>query len=202
MWAEELGRMKEHVQFAVMTGDLGYAGVENAHEMFASVADYTQKFPVPLLHTVGNHDVVGIHSADWKKPTEIHGNGAYTKYLGPIRWSFSRAGIHFVGLDWAYIDPKNGHAEMGVPDVSTAWLRQDLKRQKPGTRTFLFLHQPWSPTNAFWDVLVEHKVELVLGGHSHRNLDMSHRGDHGPHDHEPAWTLPLGDHFRGRARSD
>lgn len=176
MWAEEIGRMKKQVSFAVMTGDLGYAGTENAHKMFASVAEYTRKFPVPLFHTVGNHDVVGIHSADWKKPTEIHGNGAYTKFLGPIRWSFNRAGVHFVGIDWALIDPKNGEAEVGVPDVATDWLRKDLELQKPGTRTFLFLHQPWSPTNAFWDVLVNHKVELVLGGHSHRNLDMSQRG--------------------------
>ncbi len=144
--------------------------------MFASVADYTRKFPVPLFHTIGNHDVVGIHSTEWKNQSEIHGNGAFTKYLGPVRWSFTYAGVHFVGLDWALIDPKEGTAELGVPDVATEWLRRDLLRQKPGTRAFVFLHQPWSPTDAFWDVLVEHKVEIVLGGHSHRNVDMSRRG--------------------------
>lgn len=176
LWAQEIGRMKEQVRFAVMTGDLGYADPGNAHEMFSGVADYTRKFPIPLFHTIGNHDVVGMHSPDWKKQGELHGNGAYTKFLGPIRWSFSHAGIHFVGLDWALIDPQTGHAEVGVPEVATSWLRQDLLRQAPGTRTFLFLHQPWSPTSAFWDALVEHEVELVMGGHSHRNLDMSQRG--------------------------
>lgn len=176
MWGEEIRRMGSSVDFAVMTGDLGYAYPHTALEMFTSIASYTQKFPVPLFHTIGNHDVVGIHSADWKKQTEMDGNGAYTKFLGPIRWSFNYAGVHIVGIDWAVIDEKKGTLELGVPDVATNWLKQEFARQEPGTRTFLFIHSQWSPTPPFWDLLAEKQPELMLAGHSHRNLDVSFRG--------------------------
>ena len=102
--------------------------------MFGSLQQYARAFPIPLFYTIGNHDVVGIHKTDWKKPTEIHGNGAYTKYLGPIRWSFDYAGVHFVGLDWAR--EVAGTIQTGVAPSAVRWLAraacEATERKQPG----------------------------------------------------------------------
>jgi len=171
----EVTRLGNSVKFAVVTGDLGYAGLENADVMFKSIQDFTRSFPITMFHTPGNHDIVAIHTVEWKGQTELHGSGAYTKYLGPIRWSFDYAGCHFVGLDWVF-EEKDGKLEGGVPPQCIAWLEKDLARLKPGARIFPFCHSQWCPNEAFYELLRKHKMELFLAGHSHQNLDVSSDG--------------------------
>ena len=166
--------MGGRVKFCIFTGDLGYASLEGADGMFRGIQQFTRGFPVPLFHTVGNHDVVGIHSPSWSEQKELAGNGPFAKYLGPIRWSFCYAGIHFVGMDWMRI--VNGSLELGQPEVATQWLDKYLSLQKPGTRTIFFSHCVDSNDPKFFDVANKHKIELVMAGHSHRNLDISQRG--------------------------
>jgi Flp pilus assembly protein TadD len=170
-WREEVRGLGDAARFCIITGDLGYAGEKNADAMFGSLQQYARAFPIPLFYTIGNHDVVGIHKTDWKKQTELHGNGAYTKYLGPIRWSFDYAGVHFVGLDWAR--EVAGTIQIGVAPSAVEWLAKDFARLKPGTRIFLFMHSQWSPDGAFWQLLQKYKLELLLAGHSHQHLDVS-----------------------------
>ncbi|MCE9553582.1 MAG: metallophosphoesterase [Planctomycetes bacterium] len=175
LWRQDVGRMGDLVRFAVVTGDLGYMGPDNADKDFADIRQFTRDFPVPMFHTPGNHDIVGIHSTDWKKPTDIHGNGAYTKYLGPLRWSFTYAGVHFIGLDWARVEP-NGSLQTGHPDVAVHWLDADLKRLPAGARIIGFSHQFWSPDPKFWQLVKKYKFELLMAGHAHRNMDISNDG--------------------------
>ena len=172
---DEVSRLKNSVKFAIVTGDLGYAGFDNADVMFGTIQGFTRSFPIPMFHTPGNHDIVAIHTVDWKKQTELHGSGAYTKYLGPIRWSFDYAGCHFVGLDWVF-EEKDGKLEGGMPPVCIEWLEKDFARLKPGTRIFPFCHSQWCPQEKFYDLLRKHKMELFLAGHSHQNLDVSPDG--------------------------
>lgn len=170
-FGDDLARMEGKVQFCLMTGDLGYADPEGAEKMFTSIRDNTLRFPIPMMHTCGNHDIVGIHSTRWADQDPIAGYGPYTKYLGPIRYSFDYAGVHFVALDWARI-LEDGKLMTGVYDTTIDWLEKDLKLQKPGTRTFVFMHHHFRHgDNKFWDVLSAHKVELLLAGHSHRNKE-------------------------------
>ena len=65
---------------------------------------------------------------------ENDGNGAYTKYLGPIRWSFDYAGVHFVGLDWAR--EVAGTIQTGVAPSAVRWLAraacEATERKQPG----------------------------------------------------------------------
>lgn len=168
----DIEQMRGDLAFSIITGDLGYAGVLSAHTMFASVRRFTRNFPIPMFHTVGNHDVVGIHSQTWNKQTEVHGNGAFTKYLGPVRWSFNHAGIHIVGLDWALVDD-DGSIQTGIPRVALDWLEKDLALIAPGSRVLVFIHSQYSPDAKFYQLVAKHEIELVMAGHSHRNLDLS-----------------------------
>jgi len=172
LWRQDVGRMGDLVRFAVVTGDLGYMSADNADKDFTDIRQFTRDFPVPMFHTPGNHDIVGIHSTDWKQPTDIHGNGAFTKYLGPVRWSFTYAGVHIFGLDWARVEP-NGTLQTGHPTTATDWLEADLSRLPEGTRTIGFAHCFGGPDPRFWQIARKHRVELLMAGHNHRNRDLT-----------------------------
>jgi len=173
LFRKEIGRVAGHFDFAVMGGDLGYLGFGNAERDYAGMKRFTDDFPVMLLHCIGNHDIVGVHSKWWKIPHELAGNGAFIKYLHPIRWSFDMADIHFVGLDWSLIDEK-GHLQCGINDSTIDWLEKDLKSVPEGRPTYLFSHQ-WGEER-FSKVCSKYGVKLCLAGHSHRNMFL---GDHG-----------------------
>jgi hypothetical protein len=173
-YRDEIAQMKESVKFCIITGDLGYAGIKGADLMFTSIRNFTQSFPIPMFHTPGNHDLVGIHTPDGLRAEPLYGSGAYTKYLGPVRWSFNYADVHFIGLDWAR--PDHGKLQTGIPQVAINWLENDLKQLKPGTRVYLFIHSAYAPGTTFWDIAVKYKFDLVLAGHSHRNLKFNVAG--------------------------
>ena len=165
VYRDEVAAAGDHVQFSVMGGDLGYAGFANADTGFSTIAQYTGHFPHMLVHLIGNHDVVGIHSPWWKVPHENAGNGAFMKYLNPVRWSFTRQGIHFIGMDWGH---EGGRGfECGTADSAAAWMEKDLKSLPKGTPTYLLVHM-WSENT---DKLCQkYGVKLLLAGHSHRNI--------------------------------
>jgi len=175
IFRDEVARAGNHTLFSVMGGDLGYLGFGNADKDYADIRKYTNNFPTLMMHCIGNHDVVGAHRKWWKSPHELAGNGAFIKYLGPIRWSFDHAGVHFVGVDWMLIDA-NGHTQCGLADSSIDWLEKDLKSVAKGTPVYFFNHQPWSPNQRFYKVCAKYGVKLCLGGHSHRNMFLAVNG--------------------------
>ncbi len=176
LFAADIAAMAKQVKFCVMTGDLGYADRRSAEKMFTSLRDATRRFPIPMLHAPGNHDICDIHTTKWSEKDPLAGYGPYTKYLGPLRYSFNFAGIHFVALDWARI-MDDGKLQTGVPDIVIDWIQKDLAQLKPGTRTFVFMHHDFRhDDDKFWDVLVKHNVERVIAGHSHRNKEETRRG--------------------------
>lgn len=168
-WTDETARAGDHVTFAVAGGDLGYMNFGNAMAAYATIQKFTDEFPVLMPHCVGNHDVVGIHDTTWTTPHELSGYGAFIKHVGPVRWSFDVAGIHFVGMDWALID-ENGKLECGIDASALDWLERDLAAQPEGMAIYFFCHQPWSPHPRFFELLDRYRVKLAIGGHSHRNM--------------------------------
>ena len=168
-FANELKQLGPEVKFLFNTGDLFYAnysGPADANLTYQRyVASTLPGLPLPLFHTPGNHDLCGTNIKTDKTHPD-YCNGVFTKYLGPIRWSFDYAGAHFVGLDWRCIAP-NGVYESGCPQSAIDWLDKDLARVKPGATIIGFIHFPYSPFN-FWETLGKYKVTRVLGGHSHR----------------------------------
>ena len=152
-------------RFCINTGDLGYAGPDNADQMFADIARRAKAFPVPMFFTPGNHDMNG-RIPDWGQGP-LAGTGAFTQYLGPIRWSFTYAGAHFAGVDWA--DVKHGSHE-STPEIAADWLDRDLGALPPGTRSFVFMHFP-SACARFVEVVAKYKVTHIFGGHNHTHSE-------------------------------
>ncbi len=159
-------RIKElpTIKMCFNTGDMGYAGPDNADAMFTGLKKMGQEFPVPMLFTAGNHDMVKQAPSD---SGPLAGAGGFTKYLGPIRWSFDYAGVHFASIDWWDPDIKE-HVEGSAPPIAAAWLDKDLSALKPGTRTILLIHFP-SGCKQYYEVIAKHKVAQIFGGHNHRH---------------------------------
>lgn len=152
------------VKLAFHTGDMGYAGVAGADAMFSGLGRKGRDFPVPMFFSAGNHDMCKEATRDGGP---LAGAGGFTKYLGPIRWAFDYAGVHFVSIDWW--DPDIGeHVEGSAPPIAVAWLDADLSAVEPGTRIILLIHFP-SGGQDYYDVVARHKVAMIFGGHNHRH---------------------------------
>ncbi|MCE5325190.1 MAG: metallophosphoesterase [Planctomycetaceae bacterium] len=166
-------RIKElpGIKLCFNTGDMGYAGPDGADAMFAGLKKVGRDFPVPMLFTAGNHDMVKQVPSD---SGPLAGAGGFTKYLGPIRWSFDYAGVHFASIDWWDPDIKE-HVEGSAPPIAAAWLDKDLSAVKAGTRTILLIHFP-SGCRQYYDVIAKHKVSQIFGGHNHRHAFYSDAG--------------------------
>jgi len=175
-WRKETAHAGRHVALAVVGGDLGYLNFSNAERCYTDIAEFTYKFPVPMFHCIGNHDIVGVHSKTYALPHELAGLGAFIKYLGPVRWSFDVAGLHFVGMDWALID-EEGKIQTGLNPTAIKWLEADLRSVPVDVPIYFFNHQAWSPYREFYDLLKTHNVKLCLGGHSHRNMYLAKHGE-------------------------
>ncbi|MCE5278680.1 MAG: metallophosphoesterase [Planctomycetaceae bacterium] len=162
-WGKHFPQMGQTLSFVVETGDLGYAGPDSAEKMFSDIVAHGRTLPVPIFYVPGNHDYVGVHQTEWSKDDPIFGGGAYTKHLGPVRWSFDYRGAHFVGIDW--VRPEGGKIECGIPDIALAFLKADLDAVKAGTQVFAFVHFPNIPPQALQPQ--KFAAVYVFGGHSH-----------------------------------
>ena len=87
-----------------------------------------QGYPVPIYHTMGNHDNDPYFAGDFAA------EAAYRKALGPTYYSFDVGEVHYVMLDnTVYINTGGTEGSMGkrnyhsyVTDQQLAWLRDDL----------------------------------------------------------------------------
>lgn len=171
-FARDLKLLGGMSKFVVDTGDMLYANYSTPGQAMgpyrALVANIKKAdFGVPHLSVPGNHDNTGTTMApemyDPKHPLFCH--GLYTKYLGPVRWSFDYGGCHFVGLDWKQpeADPKAKWENL-VPQEAVDWLKKDLARVPEHRRVFVFVHFPTG-------VPEYHKVIgralWSFGGHNH-----------------------------------
>lgn len=162
-WGKHFPLMAETLEFVFETGDLGYATREGAEPMFSNILSNGCTLPVPIFYVAGNHDYVGIHAPEWANGDPLFGGGAWTKYLGPTRWSFDYAGRHFVGIDW--VTPQGDKLECGIPAVALEFLKRDLDLAPAGSDLFVFAHFPNVPAG----LLSADKFRgvYVFGGHSH-----------------------------------
>ncbi|MDP6544900.1 MAG: metallophosphoesterase [Phycisphaerae bacterium] len=164
--APAAGRLKPFLRFCINTGDSAQSSFESDAPM-ATLARNAAKFVVPVMSVPGNHDIVGKREAKQPDKHPLAWNGAYTKNLGPVRWSFDYAGARFVGLDW--FDPSIPHSVNGsVPRVAADWMDKDLASVKPGARIFVFVHFP-NGCAKFGQVIAKYKVAHLFGGHNHRH---------------------------------
>ncbi len=170
----ELAALGDALSFCVLTGDLVHLGdnqpEDEVRRQFGLLEAGLADFPLPLRCTPGNHDIVGVRAPKlWDKAHPLHGYGAYTRIVGPFRWSFNYAGTHFAGLDFNKL--VDGQWSWGVPESAAAWLDGDLALVPPGTRIIVFVHFP-TGVESFQKVLEKHKVAQVFHGHDH--VDLAH----------------------------
>lgn len=141
-FATFINALPPEVKFIIDTGD--------SYRQKSAEAAFNRLF----FSTVGNHDT-------WELPDPPPEGrfGAWTDRLGPMRWSFDHAGIHFVGVD----------VIEGIKvDPMIDWLEKDLAAVPKGTRIVLNYHYPdLSGPERFTRLLQDNKVEMVHGGHDH-----------------------------------
>ncbi|MEO8335701.1 MAG: metallophosphoesterase [bacterium] len=116
--------------FALITGDLVRDALRVSEAEATGYYDLfkheTAAFKTPLWVVPGNHENFGIERALSKvsESNPLYGRGMYHHYLGPDYYSFTRGGVHFVGLNTVDIEDQwyYGH----VDSVQLAWLERDL----------------------------------------------------------------------------
>jgi len=146
-------------KFILHTGDMSLGGAtpEALDAYGESLRKWQAMSPMPTFTTIGNHDT----DSDFGPDHELSFAGGFAKHIGPLRWSFDYAGIHFV-----MVDVIGDHKEM--VDATADWLEKDLSPLPEGTRIILGYHYPDpGSSRKFIDVLRRHKVELVHAGHNH-----------------------------------
>lgn len=151
-----------NIEFVVVTGDLSESGDRSSIESIKAELD---KLNVPYYAASGNHETTWSES----------GVMDFTRVFGDSRFAFSHAGAYFIGFNSGpVIRMADGH----VAPQDIAWLEHNLdsvSAADASTPIFVLTHYPlrngdvdnWYDVT---DILRQHNVQCILGGHYHRNL--------------------------------
>ena len=150
-----------NIEFVVVTGDLTESGDRASIEAVKAALDGLN---VPFYAASGNHETTWSES----------GVMDFTRVFGDSRFAFSHNGMYFIGFNSGpVIRMADGH----VAPQDIAWLKHNLDSVSAAgdAPIFVFTHYPlrngdvdnWYDVT---DVLRQHNVQCVLGGHYHRNL--------------------------------
>ena len=164
--------------FTVVTGDL-VNDVDDPlqDELFRKGIT---RLDIPYYLLPGNHD----YRNDWTEKIK----NDYVALRGYDRFSFTKNGCTFIGIDSNRIKAKASEAE----NEQWAWLEGELKKAKKAKYTFLFLHCPifkkdidepedyenfpMESRRKYIDLLKEYGVHAVLAGHTHKDYDTVFEG--------------------------
>ena len=150
-----------NIEFVVVTGDLTESGDRASIE---AVKAALEQLNVPFYATSGNHETTWSES----------GVMDFTRVFGDSRFSFTHNGMYFIGFNSGpVIRMADGH----VAPQDIAWLQHNLDSvsRAGDAPIFVFTHYPlrngdvdnWYDVT---DVLRQHNVQCIMGGHYHRNL--------------------------------
>ena len=136
--------------FVLITGDLVRdalrVGETEATGYYGMFVRETGAFRTPVWTVPGNHENFGIErEQSHVSPTHpLYARGMYHHYLGPDYYSFTYAGVHFVGLNTVDIDDMwyYGH----VDSLQLAWLERDLALVPADIPVVTFDHIPFVTT--------------------------------------------------------
>ena len=149
------------IEFVVVTGDLTESGDRASIEAIKAALE---QLHVPFYAASGNHETTWSES----------GVMDFSRVFGDSRFAFSHTGMYFIGFNSGpVIRMADGH----VAPQDIAWLKHNLDSvSKAGDAPiFVFTHYPLKNGDVDnWydvtDVLRQHNVQCVMGGHYHRNL--------------------------------
>lgn len=150
-----------NIEFVVLTGDLTESGDRASIQ---AIKDELEHLNVPFYAASGNHETTWSES----------GVMDFSRIFGDSRFAFSHNGMYFIGFNSGpVIRMADGH----VAPQDITWLKQNLDSVSAAgdAPIFVFTHYPlrngdvdnWYEVT---DVLRQHNVQCVMGGHYHRNL--------------------------------
>jgi len=125
-------------------------------------------FRTPVFTVPGNHENFGIERDSSHVPAAhpLYGRAMYHHYLGPDYYSFTRGGVHFVGLNTVDIDDQQYYGH--VDSLQLAWLKRDLALVPPGMPVVTFNHIPFFSTfdglNGYFETPVSAASLITLNG--------------------------------------
>ncbi|MDP6547048.1 MAG: metallophosphoesterase N-terminal domain-containing protein [Phycisphaerae bacterium] len=157
---QEVKRAANRVHLGMMLGDLTYADMKGVSATFPHFEKYARDFPITFLHLMGNHDIPGPFFA----ANELAGNGAFQKWLGPVRMSFDVAGVHVVIFNYWLVNRQ-----------AVDWLDEELASVPPGKPVYIFTHS-WGPY--LGPICQKYpNIRLVTAGHSHKTRFCGREGN-------------------------
>ena len=163
---EDAAAMNPRPAFIVDTGDITEAGRPEEYNAFKQAIAPLQSAQIGFYPVPGNHDV------RWSPD----GKEGFTKAFGKLYQSFDYGAAHFILLDSTVVLEHWGHFDK----AELEWLKADLKKVRPDTPVFLFMHHPIgrsTPGTRFIDNEYEltaqlhgHNVIAIFTGHGHSDL--------------------------------
>lgn len=160
-------------------------------------------FKSPVFTVPGNHENFGIER-DTSHVSESHplyGRKMYHHYLGPDYYSFTRGGVHFVGLNTVDIDDQRYYGH--VDSLQLAWLERDLALIPATMPVVTFDHIPFFTTfdqmNGYDDRSVAPSLITVKGKTVYRHT-VSNAGDALAVLRKRRHVLALGGHLHATER--
>lgn len=165
-FSEEAAHMSPKPAFVIHTGDVTETGAPEEYAKFREATAPLRQAGIKIYAVPGSHDI--RWSGDGKE--------TFLREFGKTYQSFDQAGTHFVLLDTTVALEHWGHIDKAQID----WLARDLKKLKPETPVFVFMHH-WigrdSPLTRMVDnefelrgVLRKYNVVAIFTGHNHRDL--------------------------------
>jgi 3',5'-cyclic AMP phosphodiesterase CpdA len=139
-----------HPAFVLITGDLVRDALRVSEREATSYYDLFMHerslFATPVFTVPGNHENFGIErdTSHVSISHPLYGRAMYHHYLGPDYYSFTRGGVHFVGLNTVDIDDQRYYGH--VDSLQLAWLARDLALVPPTMPVVTFDHIPFFST--------------------------------------------------------
>jgi predicted MPP superfamily phosphohydrolase len=196
-----------HPDLLIITGDLvrdalrvGEAEATGYYELFARE---TGVFRTPVFTVPGNHENFGIErdTSHVSATHPLYGRGMYRHYFGPDYYSFTRGGVHFVGLNTVDIDDQHYYGH--VDSLQLTWLERDLALVPPTMPVVSFDHIPFFSTfetiNGYDDKSVAPTLITVKGKTVFRHT-VTNAGDVLAVLRKRRHVLALGGHIHGTER--
>jgi outer membrane protein assembly factor BamB len=152
-WAESVAAMSPRPAFVVHTGNLTQYGRPEEYSRLKAALAPLDTAGIKFYAVPGNRDV------RWSPS----GKEGFVNEFGKTYQSFDVNGAHFVLLDSTVLLEHWGHFDKAELD----WLARDLKRVKPGSPIFLFMHH-WIGRDLPSARMIDNEFDLVplLRGHN------------------------------------
>lgn len=193
-----------HPDLLIITGDLvrdalrvGEAEATGYYQMFMKEHS---AFKEPVFTVPGNHENFGIErdTSHVSASHPLYGRAMYHHFLGPDYYSFTRGGVHFVGLNTVDIDDQHYYGH--VDSLQLAWLARDLALVPANMPVVTFDHIPFFSTfegiNGYMDGPPAPSL-ITIGGKTSYRHTVSNAGDVLAVLRKKNHVLALGGHIHG-----